>query len=70
MNNIIISQIDEAQKRMSGYIALLNYRFKNLCVKADIAALLPVSVYANGEELNIEDVANVNMPDNHEHRRQ
>ena len=66
MNNMIISQIDEAQKRMSGYIALLNYRFKNLCVKADIAALLPVSVYANGEELNIEDVANVNMPDEYQ----
>ena len=63
---MIISQIDEAQKRMSGYIALLNYRFKNLCVKADIAALLPVSVYANGEELNIEDVANVNMPDEYQ----
>lgn len=66
MNNIIISQIDEAQKRMSGYIALLNYRFKNLCVKADIAAMLPVSVYADGQELNIEDVANVNMPDEYQ----
>ena len=66
MNHIIISQIDEAQKRMGGYIALLNYRFKNLCVKADIAVLLPVSVYADGEELNIEDVANVNMPDDYQ----
>lgn len=66
MNHIIISQIDEAQKRMSGYIALLNYRFKNLCVKADIAAMLPVSVYADGQELNIEDVANVNMPDEYQ----
>lgn len=66
MNNTIISQIDEAQKRMGAYIALLNYRYKNLCVKADIAALLPVSVYADGEELNIEDVANVNMPDEYQ----
>ena len=66
MNHIILSQIDEAQKRMSGYIALLNYRFKNLCVKADIAVLLPVSIYADGEELNIEDVANVNMPDDYQ----
>ena len=66
MNHIILSQIDEAQKRMSGYIALLNYRFKNLCVKADIAVLLPVSVYADGQELNIEDVANVNMPDDYQ----
>lgn len=66
MNHIILSQIDEAQKRISGYIALLNYRFKNLCVKADIAVLLPVSVYADGQELNIEDVANVNMPDDYQ----
>jgi ribosome recycling factor len=66
MNNIILSQIDDAQKKMGAYIALLNYRYMNLCVKADIAALLPVSVYADGEELNIEDVANVNMPDEYQ----
>ena len=66
MNTIIISQIDEARKRMSGYIALLNYRYMNLCVKADVAALLPVSVYVDGEELNIEEVANVNMPDEYQ----
>lgn len=66
MNNFIISQIDDAQKKMSAYIALLNYRYMNLCVKADIAALLPVSVYISGQELNIEDVANVNMPNDYQ----
>ena len=62
MNTYIIAEIDSAQKKMSGYIALLNYRFKNLCVKADPISLLPVTVYVDMDEYNMEDVANVNKP--------
>ncbi len=47
---------------MSGYIGLLNFRYMNLCVKAEVASLLPVIVFIDGQETNIEDVANVNMP--------
>lgn len=47
---------------MSGYIGLLSFRYMNLCVKAEIASLLPVIVFIDGQETNIEDVANVNMP--------
>lgn len=62
MNNYTISEIEKAQKKMSGYIGLLSFRYMNLCVKAEIASLLPVTVFINGQETNIEDVANVNMP--------
>lgn len=62
MNNYIISEIEKAQKKMSGYIGLLNFRYMNLCVKAEIASLLPVTVFVDGQETNIEEVANVNMP--------
>ncbi len=62
MNTYIIAEIDSAQKKMSGYIALLNYRFRNLCVKADPISLLPVTVYVDMDEYNMEDVANVNKP--------
>lgn len=62
MNNYTISEIEKAQKKMSGYIGLLSFRYMNLCVKAEIASLLPVIVFIDGQETNIEDVANVNMP--------
>lgn len=62
MNSLIISEIDRVQKRMSGYIALLSFRYMNLCVKADIASLLPVTVYVDGQEGNIEEFANVSRP--------
>lgn len=62
MNNYILSEIEKAQKKMSGYIGLLNFRYMNLCVKAEIASLLPVTVFIDGQETNIEEVANVNMP--------
>ena len=62
MNNYTISEIEKAQKKMSGYIGLLSFRYMNLCVKAEIASLLPVIVFIDGQETNIEEVANVNMP--------
>ena len=62
MNNYTISEIEKAQKKMSGYIGLLSFRYMNLCVKAEIVSLLPVTVFIDGQETNIEEVANVNMP--------
>jgi ribosome recycling factor len=38
----------------------------NLCVKAEIASLLPVIVFIDGQEANIEEVANVNMPNEYQ----
>ena len=66
MNNYTISEIEKAQKKMSGYVGLLNFRYLNLCVKAEIASLLPVIVFIDGQEANIEEVANVNMPNEYQ----
>ncbi len=66
MNTYIMAEIDSAQKKMSGYIALMNYRFKNLCVKADPISLLPVTIYVDTDEYNMEDVANVNKPNDYQ----
>ena len=40
MNNYVITEIDDAQKKMSAYVTLLSYRYMNLCVKAELGALL------------------------------
>lgn len=63
MNNYVITEIDNAQKKMSAYITLLSYRYMNLCVKAELGSLMPVNVYLGDEAYNIEDVANIYSPD-------
>jgi hypothetical protein len=40
---------------------MLNYRYLNLCIKAEQASLVPVKVMIEGEGKNLEDVANVAM---------
>ena len=44
---------------MSGYVAQLNFRFMNLCVKAEPMSLLSARFNIQGEEKPIEDVAQV-----------
>ena len=66
MNTILIKHINDTQKKMGAYLSLLDLRYKNLCVKADPVALLPVSIDTGHEKLNIEDVANVSMPNEYQ----
>jgi ribosome recycling factor len=63
MNNYVITEIDDAQKKMSAYVTLLSYRYMNLCVKAELGALMPVNIYIGDDSYNIEDVANIYSPD-------
>jgi len=66
MNSFVESEINNMEKRMAGYQYLLNYRYQNLCVKAEPSAFLPVTVNATGTDQNIEDVADVmNLDDFH-----
>lgn len=59
MKRSIISQFDKLKGRLSGYVAMMNYRYMNLCIKAEEASLIPVIVMVEGEGKNLEDVANV-----------
>ena len=63
MNSFIESEINDAEKKMTGYRYLLTFRYMNLCVKADANSLLPVNVIIGGEDKNIEDVAEVMITD-------
>lgn len=62
MRKSVVLLLGEVQRKMSGYAALLNYRFMNLCVNAEPASLMPVTVEINGEEMDIEEVADVAIP--------
>lgn len=45
--------------KMSGYVALLVYRYANLCIEANPIALLSASVEIEGEKMKLEEVADV-----------
>ena len=66
MNAHILREINDAKSRFSAYYGLLEYRYKNLCAKADGASLMPVTVIADGFECNIEDVAMVAKPNDYQ----
>ena len=58
MKKSIETLIGEMKTKMSGYAVLLQYRYMNLCVKAEPAALLSISVInEEGEEADLESVA-------------
>lgn len=59
MKRAIIKQLSQLSDRQQGYVAGLNYRYMNLCVKAEMASLIPVEVMIEGEANRIEDVAYV-----------
>ena len=66
MKQIVLNLLDSAQKKMSGYAALLNYRYHNLCIVASPESLLPVNIELEGELLHIEDVAIACLADGRE----
>ena len=60
--------INELQSRLMGYCALLTYRYMNLCVKAEPAALLSAEVNVGGAAYPLEKVASVAIEDNTRYR--
>jgi hypothetical protein len=55
--------LDEMDGKLSGYAAMLNYRYMNLCVEAEPAALVPITVTdIEGNVYNIEEVADCMQP--------
>ena len=62
MKRSIAIMLGEAKSRMSGYVALTNYRYMNLCVNAEPASLLCVNVELDDTTYNMEEVAAVAKP--------
>lgn len=58
MRRTIEAVIQEMEGKLSGYCALLNYRYMNLCVKAEPMALLSIQLEdENGEPCTLESMA-------------
>ena len=59
MRRDVNTQLDQLKAKMNGYVALLMYRYANLCIEANPIALLPISVKVEGEQKHLEEVAKV-----------
>ena len=60
--------IGEMESKLSGYAGLLNYRFMNLCVKAEPAALISITIEdEEGEVKNLEDVAHAMLANDYQY---
>jgi hypothetical protein len=57
MKRAIINQLGQLSEQLKGYVGALNYRYLNLCVKAEEVSLLPIQVPIEDELKNLEDVA-------------
>ena len=67
MRRNIESLINEMKNKMSGYAVMLQYRYMNLCVKAEPAALLSFTVTDDeGEETNLEEVASAGLANDYQ----
>lgn len=67
MRKSIETLISEMKSKMSGYAVMLQYRYMNLCVKAEPAALLSFTVTDDEEEeTNLEDVASAGMANDYQ----
>ncbi len=62
MRRTITNTLSEAKGRFEAYVALLDFRYANLCVEADARALLSTIVRVDQNEFNIEKVAWINNP--------
>ena len=61
MNIYITAAVKGLKEKLNAHLSLLSYRYANLCVKAEIGALMPVTVKAE-KDYNLEDVAKVAIP--------
>ena len=57
MKRAIINQLGQLSEQLKAYVGALNYRYLNLCVKAEEVSLLPIQVPIEDELKNLEDVA-------------
>lgn len=57
MKRAIINQLSLLSEQLKGYVGALNYRYMNLCVKAEEASMLPIEIPIEDELKKMEDVA-------------
>ena len=57
MRRAIINEFEDLAEALSSYCTIFSYRLSNLCVKAEEASLLEVSIMVEGQVQNLEKCA-------------
>ena len=57
MKRAVITKCAQLEEKLSGLVGMMNFRYLNLCIKAEEASLIPVKVMIEGQQQNLEDVA-------------
>ena len=65
MRRNIIREFDKLAEDLSNFTAMFNYRLKDLCVKAEEVALLPVKVLIEGELQSLEKCTTIAKQDDY-----
>ena len=65
MKRAISNQYDQLYEKLKGYVAMLNFRYLNLCIKSEAASLIPVKVMIEGTAKNLEQVASCAKKDDY-----
>ena len=65
MKRAISNQYDQLYEKLKGYVAMLNFRYLNLCIKSEAASLIPVKVMIEGSPKNLEQVASCAKKDDY-----
>jgi len=63
MKRALSNQYDQLYEKLKGYVAMMNFRYINLCVKADPVSLIPVTVNVEGVGKTLEQVATIAKKD-------
>ncbi|MCH5242083.1 MAG: hypothetical protein J1F67_06635 [Muribaculaceae bacterium] len=65
MKRSVINTIDEAKKKLGGYIALYSYNLMNLAIKADPVSLLGINIVTPDGDFDIENIADIFKSDDY-----
>ena len=57
MKRSVLHDYNQWEEKLTGYVAMLNFRFMNLCIKAEEASLLPINVTIEGMSNRLEQVS-------------
>lgn len=65
MRRVILREFDQLAESLSNYCAVLSYRLRNLCVKAEEVSLLPIQVPIEGEIKKLEECTIIGKKDDY-----
>lgn len=65
MRRATIAEYDRLADKLTNLVAMMDYKFKNICVKAEEVSLLPITARIEGEDKKLEECATIAKEDDY-----